>query len=57
MAHDGTATLTDPPSSSNPYENINVHNAEDEEIIRRVAQYTSKSVRVVRIERTAEALV
>ena len=57
LAHDGTANLLQPPSGSNPYENIQVHHSEDEEIIRHVAQYTDKSVRVVRIEKTTEALV
>jgi len=57
VAHDGSATLLEPPSSSNPYANIKLHSAEDDEIIRRVALYTDKQVRIVRIKRTTEALV
>ncbi|CAK8692369.1 protein PALS1-like isoform X2 [Clavelina lepadiformis] len=55
-AHDGAAILLEPRSSSNPYNEINIHNAEDEEIIQRVSQYTDKNVRVVRIDKTTEAL-
>lgn len=57
VAHDGSANLLQPPNSNNPYDSIQVNNTEDEEIIRQVAQYTDKKVRVVKIEKTTEALV
>nr|CAB3263937.1 MAGUK p55 subfamily member 5-like [Phallusia mammillata] len=53
-AHDGLAEFNS--AQENDHENVNVHSLEDEEILNRISQYTDKKVRVVRIEKTSDAL-
>jgi len=56
-AHDGSAELIDAVPDDDTDEVPNGHAMEDEEIFSRVAQYTDKDIRIVRVEKTTDALV